>query len=114
MMLISSIVDESYIQLGFAGFAFMLIGVIVWMIKDNNKINAESSAALVSVIQGNNEAISGVTVALNAVKESDDQVKYSIEKMDECSKGASRELSKKVDNLREMMLARPCMKKEVL
>jgi hypothetical protein len=109
-MLLAALVDEKYIQLGFAGFCFLLIGVIVWMIKNHNRINSENSKALIGVIKGNNEALSGVVGALDAVKESDDQVKYSIKEMDEHSKDASKELSGKVDSLRELIMARPCMK----
>jgi len=111
MMILQTLVDEKYVQLGFAGFCFLLIGVIVWMIKNHNKINSENSKALVGVIQENNKVLSGVTSALNTVKESEDQVKYSIKELGEATGAENKELTGKVDKLRELILSRPCIHK---
>lgn len=110
MLAISELLGQGYMQLGFAGFCFMLIYFIVWLIKTHNKINGENTAALVNVIKENNKVLARVFDGLKSITESSKQVKYSVEKHDEEVKKAEKELAGKVDSLRELVLARPCMK----
>jgi len=111
-LIASTLINEEYIQWGFAGFCLILVGIVVWLINTHNKINGKNSDALVDVITKNNKVLARVFDGLNAVKESDDQVKYSVEKLDDNTKESAKELTQKVDNLRELILARPCMKKK--
>jgi len=111
-MLLATLINEEYIQWGFAGFCLILVGIIVWLIKTYNVINGKNSDALVDVIQKNNKVLAKVFDGLNAVKESDDQVKYSVEKLDAETKTANKELLDKVNDLRELIMSRKCMKKE--
>ena len=109
---IASLIDEKYIQLGFAGFCLILVGVIIWLIKTQNKINAANNIALVNVIEKNNEALAKVCDGLNSIKDSEDQVKYSVDKLSNESKEAAKDLSEKVTELQIELKCRPCMKKE--
>jgi hypothetical protein len=111
-MIPAALIDEKYIQLGFAGIAFVMLGVIVWMIKTYNKINADNTTALVGVIQKNNKVLAQVFDAINLMKESEQQVKYSVNKLDGEIKSSSKDLLAKVNDLRELILSRPCMKKD--
>jgi len=111
-LLASTLINEEYIQWGFAGFCLILVGIVVWLINTHNKINGKNSDALVDVIQKNNKVLARVFDGLNAVKESDDQVKYSVENLQDSNKESHKDLSVKVDNLRELMLSRPCLKKD--
>ena len=109
IMTLTSLVGESYIQYGFAGFAFAMLGIIVWMFKLQNKTSKENVTALVDVIQGNNTALTGVSEALNSVKDSESQVKYSVEKLN----ADTNELNARVNQLRTELKCRPCMHKEL-
>ena len=111
-LIASSLINEEYIQWGFAGFCLILVGVIVWLIKTYNKINSDNNASLVDVIQKNNKVLARLFDGLNAVKESDDQVKYSVEKLNESQKESAKDLLDKVNDLRELILSRPCLRKE--
>ena len=104
-MLLATLIDEKYIQLGFAGFCLILIGVVIWLIKTHNKINQDNHEALVDVIQNNNSA-------LNSIRESEDQVKYSVDALSKDTRQAQKELAEKVDKLQLTLNLRPCMQKK--
>ena len=102
------LIFQDYIQWGFAGFCFILVAIIVWLIKTYNSINERNSIALVNVIEKNNKVLANIFDGLKSVKESEDQLKYSISDHNSTVKEQSREISLKVDNLRELLLSRPC------
>ena len=68
------------IQYGFAGFAVLLLGVVVWLIRQ-----------LLKVLKETGEIIRGNTLALDAVSS---------------TAGQSREL---MSQIRDQLLSRPCM-----
>jgi len=111
-MLLATLINEEYIQWGFAGFCLILVGIVVWLIKTHNTINGKNSDALVDVIQKNNKVLARVIDAINSMKESEDQVKYSVDKLSESTKESDKDLLIKVNDLRELIMSRPCIQKE--
>ena len=69
-----------YIQLGFAGFAFLLVFVIVWMIR-----------RLLAILDKTNQTIAGNTAAINRVHE------------------ATTNVNTMVADVRDQLLQRPCL-----
>jgi len=110
ILAVGEIVLEKYIQWGFAGFCFLLIGFIVWIIRTHNSINEKNTNALVGVIKENNKVLAKVFDGLKAVEHSDAEVRFSVEKMNTENKEQDKEIVAKIDRLREMFLARPCIK----
>jgi uncharacterized coiled-coil DUF342 family protein len=110
---ITNLIDEKYIQLGFAGFCLILIALVVWLIKTHNKINSDQNKALVDVIQKNNKVLAKVFDGLNSIKESEDQLKYSIERLSTESNCSTKEISEKLNELQTVLKCRPCIKKEM-
>lgn len=53
-----------YIQFGFAGFAFVMLGVVVWMIRNLLKVMRETN----TVIGGNTEIIGAVHSSMDETK----------------------------------------------
>lgn len=69
-----------YIQLGFAGFAFLLVLVIVWLIRQ-----------LLGILDKTNKIIAGNTEAINRVHE------------------ASEDLKVLMKEIRDQLFQRPCL-----
>jgi hypothetical protein len=69
-----------YIQLGFAGFAFLLVFVIVWMIR-----------RLLGILDKTNQTIAGNTAAINRVHD------------------ATASVNTMVADVRDQLLQRPCL-----
>ena len=57
------------IQLGFAGFCFVLLALVFWMIRDNRTSQREQSNQLIGVIEKNTEVISKNTSTINSLLE---------------------------------------------
>jgi hypothetical protein len=69
-----------YIQLGFAGFACLLTGIIVWLVR-----------RLIDVINQNNAVISGNTEAIRRLRDVNDDQKALMEE------------------IRDQLFQRPCL-----
>jgi F0F1-type ATP synthase membrane subunit b/b' len=69
-----------YIQLGFAGFAFLLVFVIVWLIR-----------RLLAILDKTNQIIAGNTEAINRVHD------------------ASEDLKSLMAHIRDELFRRPCL-----
>jgi F0F1-type ATP synthase membrane subunit b/b' len=69
-----------YIQLGFAGFAFLLVFVIVWLIR-----------RLLNILDKTNQIIAGNTEAINRVHE------------------ASEDQKALMKDIRDQLFQRPCL-----
>ena len=69
-----------YIQLGFAGFAFLLVFVIVWLIR-----------RLLAILDKTNQIIAGNTEAINRVHEATHDVKLLM------------------SDIRDQLFQRPCL-----
>jgi F0F1-type ATP synthase membrane subunit b/b' len=69
-----------YIQLGFAGFAFLLVFVIVWLIR-----------RLLAILDQTNQIIAGNTAAINRVHD------------------ASEDLKALMKDIRDQLFQRPCL-----
>ena len=62
-------------QYGFAGFCFVLIGLIFWMIKDSRKTQNDQNNRLLGVIEKNSEVIATNTAAVgNLLKQNNDSL----------------------------------------
>jgi hypothetical protein len=71
-----------YVQLGFAGFAFALLGIIVWLIRQ-----------LLVVLEKTTDVVAGNTEALRTIVSSVEDSRKALE------------------SFREQFLARPCIAK---
>lgn len=91
---LAALIDEKYIQFGFAGFAVILLGIIVWMIR----INGTQHKALVHVIEKNNTVLAKVIDAIKSVDRNEQELRFSVDK-----------LEKTMDDLHKHMLSRPCI-----
>jgi len=82
------VLSNPVIQYGFAGFCIILIGVIIWLIKQ-----------LLNVINTSNKVISANTAAIESLKGSNEQTNHEIE----CVQTA-------VYSLRDKVVQRPCIR----
>jgi len=101
LLAVTELLEKTNMQYGFASLCVVLLGILVWMIKNSNKINGDNSKALVDVIEKNNSVLAKLIDALKAVEKVEQDTRYSVE-----------QLEKTVDDLHKHMLARPCVNKE--
>jgi hypothetical protein len=83
----TSLIEQSYIQYGFAGVTLILLGIVVWMVRQ-----------LIAVINKNNKVLARVFDGLNSVKNAEEQVKEEI-----------IEVKCEVRGLRDEIIRRPCI-----
>lgn len=103
------LIDERYMQYGFAGICLILLGILVWMIRSQNGINQKNTDALIDVIQKNNSALAKVIDAVKSVERTEVETQKAVET-------SQRDITKSVDNLtqevagfKEKFLSRPCI-----
>ena len=81
--MIASIIDKDYIQYGFAGFAIILLGILVWLIKERNSSDKESQKQLITVIEKNNSVLAKLIDVLRAIEIREEQTAGEVVKFRE-------------------------------
>jgi len=85
----NQLITEAYIQYGFAGLSFILIGIIVWMITQ-----------LISVINNNNKVLAKLHDTANSSIEADEKLREAI-----------KETKDEIRGFKDELLKRPCISK---
>jgi hypothetical protein len=109
-MIASSIIDKDYIQYGFAGFAFVLLGVVIWLIVVMLKNGKDQSDKLVGVIEKSNSISAKLIDAIKSLGLKEEHAKESMDMFRTETQASFKDIEGKIDDLREKILARPCMK----
>ena len=109
---LAALIDEKYIQYGFGGIVVILIGVVVWLIKSQNRINAGNQKTMVEVINENKDSLVDVIQKNNKVLAKLIDTIKSAERTEEQTRESVKELTQTVTDMKEQLLARPCLRRE--
>lgn len=109
-MIASSILEQEYIQYGFAGFSFILLGIVIWLIALMLKNGKEQNDKLVTVIEKSNSWTAKLIDAIKAIGVKEDHSKESAEQFRTETKASFKELGDKLDELHKTVLSKPCIK----
>lgn len=95
------LMTEVYVQYGFAGFAGVLLTILVWMMRVDRADRQKSNDALVEVIQNNNKVLAKLHDSANAQIESERGLRETL-----------KETRDEVSQLGKELMKRKCLVKE--
>lgn len=90
-----SLIDQGYIQYGFAGFCFVLLFVIIWMLIRFMRLSDQ----LITLIKSSNSIQAKQIEKLNNVERLENETNTKIDKLDE-----------KLQAINTRMVSRPCLR----